>query len=261
MTYMTRSMTGTAPGRNAGIAAAAPARRTARLLTFPSATSLGPAADGPRQGHGPAHMLAMPRLVVPAVEHEPRRIPVAPAPQTSMPGESLPAAPAQGTSSPVLAAMRACLGGLRAASGLGVTVHVSAESGLPALALDDRSLEKVLRHMVKNAAEAMPDGGAVHIVARRALSRTHPAVLLHVSDDGCGIPAYALEHIFKPGFSSKRAARGWGERCGLGLAVVRDLVQGVGGTVEVASTRRRGTTFELRIPCAPPRDALTRAQV
>jgi signal transduction histidine kinase len=151
---------------------------------------------------------------------------------------------------PVLEAMQRCLDPLRSLAGPLVAVHISAESGLPALALDDASLEKVLSHLVRNAAEAMPEGGTVRITARKALSRIHPSVLLHVSDDGPGIPAYAMEHIFKPGFSSKRNVRSWDEPCGLGLTVVRDLVEGVGGGVEVASTRRRGTTFELRIPCA-----------
>jgi signal transduction histidine kinase len=150
---------------------------------------------------------------------------------------------------PVLQAMQRCLVSLRALAGPRVAVHVSAESGLPALALGDESLERILSHLVRNAAEAMPEGGTVRVTARRALSRTYPSVLLHISDDGSGIPAYALEHIFKPGFSSKRNMRSWHEPCGLGLSVVRDLVEGVGGAVEVASTRRRGTTFELRIPC------------
>ena len=152
-------------------------------------------------------------------------------------------------SRPVLDALLASREVLQAAVGTRVSVHVSGESGLPALALDDDSLERVLLQLVKNSSEAMPEGGDVHIVARRALNRSTPAVLVHVSDDGHGIPALALEHIFKPGFSSRRDTRGWNEPCGLGLSIVQDLVQRVGGSIEVASRRRRGTTFELRIPC------------
>jgi signal transduction histidine kinase len=164
--------------------------------------------------------------------------------------DAVPEARPTSAATPVLQAMQRCFESLRRLAGALVAVHISAESGLPALALDDESLKRVLAHLVRNAAEAMPAGGTVRITARRALSRTHPCVLLHISDDGPGIPAYAMEHIFKPGFSSKRDLRSWDEPCGLGLTVVRDLVEGVGGGVEVASTRRRGTTFELRIPCA-----------
>jgi signal transduction histidine kinase len=228
---MTYSMTESAKDNVTGT----PAQGVGRLLMFPATTPAS--ARGRGRLEGMCAPLPFPGPV-PAIAGEPIKR------RTEEP--SLP-----GNASPVLEALRACRDRLRSAAGIGVAVHVSAESGLPALALDDRSLERVLLQMVRNAAEAMPEGGSVHIVARRALSRTDPAVLVHVSDDGHGIPAYALEHIFKPGFSSKRHTRGWGERCGLGLAIVRDLVHSVGGAVEVASTRRRGTTFELRIPCGP----------
>ena len=80
----------------------------------------------------------------------------------------------------------------------------------------------------------MPTGGTVTITARRALSQSAPAVLIHVSDNGPGIPSLALGRIFEPGFSSKNN----GSVCGLGLAIVRQLVEASGGEVRVASTRR-----------------------
>lgn len=150
------------------------------------------------------------------------------------------------------AALASCTRLLATIAGSRVQVYVSAESGLPALAMDDDSLLRVLVNLVKNASEAMPDGGAVRITARRALSRTAPAVLLHVSDDGPGIAPLALTHIFEPGFTSKRPAYPGdvAEACGLGLAIVKELVHASGGVIQVASTRRRGTTFELRLPAA-----------
>ncbi len=144
-------------------------------------------------------------------------------------------------------AIEACARLLRISAGSRVELHVSSENALPALAIGDDALSRVLVNLVKNASEAMPAGGAVHITARRALSRTAPAVLIHVSDNGPGIPAHALGQVFEPGFSSKRLTGT--EACGLGLAIVRELVQAAGGEVRVASTRRRGTTFELKLPC------------
>ena len=148
-------------------------------------------------------------------------------------------------------AVKGCAQMLQAVAGARVAVFVSAENHLPPLRLDDDALARVLLNLVKNAAEAMPDGGVVRITARRALGRTDKAVLVHVSDDGPGIPAYALGRIFEPGFSSKpqRTGASAAESCGLGLAIVRELVEASGGAVKVASTRRRGTTFELRLPC------------
>ncbi len=135
---------------------------------------------------------------------------------------------------------------LQTAAGPWTNVHVSSESKLPAMALPADAFHRVLINLVKNAGEAMgTPGGTVRVTARRALSRDKPAVLIHVSDNGPGIPAHALGLIFKPGFSS-RSNRSCAP--GLGLTVVRQLVESVGGSVRVGSTRRRGTTFELRIP-------------
>ncbi len=143
-------------------------------------------------------------------------------------------------------ALQDCSRLLQAVAGPTVQVHVSAESGLQPLKITADALSRVLANLVKNASEAMPKGGTVRITARRALSLTAPAVLIHVSDDGDGIPAFALGQIFEPGFTSKENAS---EACGLGLAIVRELVEAAGGKVRVASTRKRGTTFELRLPC------------
>lgn len=156
-----------------------------------------------------------------------------------------PAAPSEPAKTAGEAVLR-CLPLLQAAAGVRTVVHASAESGLPPLVLEDESLLRVLTNLTKNAGEAMPEGGTVRITARRALSLTRPAVLIHVSDDGPGIPTFALEQIFQPGFSSKPGGL---EPVGLGLAIVRELVEDAGGKVRAASRRGRGTTFELRIPC------------
>lgn len=135
---------------------------------------------------------------------------------------------------------------LQSIAGSGVQVFISAESGLPALQIEPDALARVLMNLVKNASEAMPDGGTVRVTARRALNCLSPAVLIHVTDNGAGIPAHALERIFEAGFSSKTTCS---EPCGLGLAIVRELVEAVGGEVRVASKLRGGTTFEIKIPC------------
>ena len=143
-------------------------------------------------------------------------------------------------------AVLACLPLLESIGKPRTVVYASAESDLPPMRLSQRDLSRVLTNLVKNASEAMPDGGTVRITVRKALSLTSPAVLIHVSDDGPGIPPFALAQIFEPGFSTKH---GGAEACGLGLAIVRELVEAAEGKVRVANRRRRGTTFELRIPC------------
>jgi signal transduction histidine kinase len=159
-------------------------------------------------------------------------------------------------------AVQACTPLLRAVAGAAVPVYVSSEHTLPPLALAQDQLQRVLMNLVRNAADAIgPEvashsksksqspGGSIRITARRALSRTSPAILIHVHDNGPGIPAHALPRIFEPGYSSKGAIGQAGAPSGLGLTIVRELIESVGGSVQVASTRHRGTTFELRIPC------------
>ncbi len=151
-------------------------------------------------------------------------------------------------------ALESCTGLLRTVAGPRITLHVSAASALPPLALADEALLRVLMNLVRNAAEAMGTG-VVRITARWALSRTIPAVLIHVSDNGPGIPAPLLARIFEPGVSTRtlEAPGRMPANRGLGLTIVRELLQAAGGEVQVASTRRRGTTFELRIPAREAR--------
>ena len=147
-------------------------------------------------------------------------------------------------------AVESCTRLLRTLAGSKVEVHVSVAKGLSPLALGEDALLRVLMNLVKNASEAMPRGGDVYITAQQALGGAIPAVLVHVADNGPGISPEAVKRIFEPGFSSKwNGSNGMArEACGLGLAIVRELVEAAGGEVEVASTRGRGTIFELRIP-------------
>ena len=91
------------------------------------------------------------------------------------------------------------------------------------------------------AAVIMNDGG--HLQVR--LSRPAPDWLaVDVADDGCGIPAGDLKHIFEPFFSTKQKKGG----TGLGLSITYGLVQELGGRLEVASEPGQGATFTVRLP-------------
>ena len=148
-------------------------------------------------------------------------------------------------------ALLACNRLLRTVAGTGKEVHISAENDLPPLALSDDLLLRVLMNLVKNSSEAMAGAGllrgVIRITGRRA-PEAQAAVLVCVSDNGPGIAAQELARIFEPGFTTKQRSP-TGAASGLGLPIVCSLVEGVGGEVRVASTRRSGTTFELRIPC------------
>jgi signal transduction histidine kinase len=121
----------------------------------------------------------------------------------------------------------------------GAVVRAESEPGLPWLEADPVRLRQALANLVDNA--LAHSRGAVVISARR-----HPeGVALAVSDRGDGIPADVQEAIFELGV---RRAQRPGD--GLGLAVVRDVVEAHGGRIELESALGEGSTFRLVLPPA-----------
>jgi two-component system sensor histidine kinase PilS (NtrC family) len=121
-----------------------------------------------------------------------------------------------------------------------VEVQVELNGELPVVA-DRRQLGQVLWNLLSNAAEAMPQGGQVRLSGRLA----NGSAQLEVKDDGPGIAADDLPHIFEPFYTTK--ARG----TGLGLAIVHSILQGHGGEIAVESVEGKGTRFSLKLPLRP----------
>jgi signal transduction histidine kinase/CheY-like chemotaxis protein len=100
------------------------------------------------------------------------------------------------------------------------------------------SLSHCLLNLIKNAREAMPDGGTVHVLWEGTESRA----TVTVRDHGAGIPEQDMAHIFEPFFSTKK------QGTGLGLAMVRGILVQHSGTVEIRSTVGMGTSVSLVWP-------------
>lgn len=101
---------------------------------------------------------------------------------------------------------------------------------------------EAISNLVKNSLDHMAAGGTVRIGWQR-----FPAMLrLWVADDGCGIGAEDLPHIFKRFYRSKNSADAQG--AGLGLALVKSIVEGQNGVVSVTSCPGEGTVFTLSFP-------------
>jgi signal transduction histidine kinase len=112
-----------------------------------------------------------------------------------------------------------------------------------ALVLGDRSrLERVLENLVSNAVKFSPDGGTVLI----AVETTEDDVVVSVTDEGPGIAPEDQEAVFLPFHRTSGSASVPG--IGLGLSIVRQLVERHGGTVHLASTPGQGATFTVRLP-------------
>jgi signal transduction histidine kinase len=128
----------------------------------------------------------------------------------------------------------------------GITVTLSHE-GLSEAWFDATKLERVLHNLLLNACEAVPpDSGRIEVSTRR----TQKGLEIRVADNGSGIPESVRDSIFQP-----FASHGKDNGTGLGLAVVRKIMQDHGGDVGVESTGRGGTVFRLTLPLAIPYDS------
>jgi signal transduction histidine kinase len=124
-----------------------------------------------------------------------------------------------------------------------VTLHV-AKDVRPAL-FDEAQLRQALLNLLRNAREAMPDGGPIDVgVAPEGMS-----VVIDVDDRGGGIPDEIRARVFDPFFSTK------GEGTGLGLAITRHIVEAHGGAVTCERREGGGTRFRIALPVAPSKSA------
>lgn len=159
---------------------------------------------------------------------------------------------------------------LSALAGPGIAVTVDTEGGASPVRLTAEDLTRMLVNLVKNAAEAMPSGGRVHIslgerpasgaeaAAAGAATATPGWLVMAVEDNGPGIQEGALEKIFESGFTShtrNAAPGGWpSAHRGLGLAITRSIVEAAGGRISAsnragsAASSPGGARFEMELP-------------
>lgn len=109
---------------------------------------------------------------------------------------------------------------------------------------DAMRIEQAMQNLAANALKHTPPGGAVRLGARRDDGR----VTLSVSDNGIGIPAEHLPHVFDRFYKTDRSRSQSGS--GLGLSIVKAIVERHGGTVAVRSTPKVETVFEVTLPIA-----------
>jgi two-component system phosphate regulon sensor histidine kinase PhoR len=130
---------------------------------------------------------------------------------------------------------------------LTLTVDIAAD--LPPIIGDGERLARAVVNLLHNAVKFTPAGGSVHVWAGLVES----AVVVKVIDSGVGVAPEDLPRIFERFYKSDRARASGGT--GLGLAVVKHIVEAHGGTVSAESEPGRGSTFSFSIPAAslPPK--------
>jgi signal transduction histidine kinase len=107
---------------------------------------------------------------------------------------------------------------------------------------DPDHLHRIALNLVRNAVQAMPDGGAIHADCRVEGER----MVLSFADTGPGVPDRIAETLFEP-FGRSGSAGG----TGLGLSIARELARAMGGDVTLAATGADGSVFEVRLPIEP----------
>jgi signal transduction histidine kinase len=132
----------------------------------------------------------------------------------------------------------------------GVMVEVDAPpNGLPGVSVDPMKLRRVLLSLLENAIKYSPEGGPVVL---RVTAGENGCLRLQVHDEGLGIPRSEQERIFDKFYrTDPQLARGVGGT-GLGLYICRELVQRMGGRIEVESEPGKGSTFTVELPVPVP---------
>ncbi|HVC33920.1 MAG TPA: GAF domain-containing protein [Chloroflexota bacterium] len=114
---------------------------------------------------------------------------------------------------------------------------------------DGRRLERVLGNLLANAIKYSPAGGDVSVSVASEEAAGRPWAILTIRDNGVGIPAGDLPHVFERFYRARNVA-GQTVGAGVGLASARQIVEQHGGTILVTSEEGRGTAVTIRLPLA-----------
>ena len=109
---------------------------------------------------------------------------------------------------------------------------------------DAMRLEQVLENLVQNAIKYSPSGGRVKV----CIEQQNDKACLWVTDEGIGIPDGAVPHLFERFYRAPNVDPQQITGMGIGLYVVKEIVQRHGGTIMVESTEGVGSTFRICLP-------------
>jgi len=111
---------------------------------------------------------------------------------------------------------------------------------------DSGKIEQVILNLIMNAKDAMPEGGRITITTSNVIppeARIGEYISIAIADTGIGMEQDLIEHIFDPFFTTKGS-----KGTGLGLKIVKHIIEDHGGWIEVFSELNKGTTFKIFLP-------------
>ncbi len=126
----------------------------------------------------------------------------------------------------------------------GISIETAIEPGAEQVQGDERRLEQALQNLVANAVRHTPDGGTVHVNA----SRDDGFVRLRVQDSGSGIRPDHLPLVFDRFYKADAARAAGDSGSGLGLSIVKAIVERHGGRVTASNAPEGGARFEIELP-------------
>ena len=131
-----------------------------------------------------------------------------------------------------------------------VDVRRNLSDDVPPLSFSPDALQQVAQNLLRNAMEAMPEGGKIRVTTalKRFRSGRPPIVELFVSDTGHGIPESLQDQIFKPFFTTRPAGTG------LGLPISASIVRAHGGRIAARNRAGGGATFRVILPLEEAED-------
>lgn len=164
--------------------------------------------------------------------------------------ELMPAAPIENLAEELLASRNL----LAALAGPSIALTVDVAGAARGVRMSGEDLTRVLVNLVKNAAEAMPEGGSIRISLkeRPGAGGVADTLVMTVEDTGTGIPETDLEHVFASGYTTRAAAPARGNwpvsHRGLGLSITRSIVEASGGSVVAANRDGGGAGLLIELP-------------
>ncbi len=125
-----------------------------------------------------------------------------------------------------------------------IDLKITVSERLPDLEIDARLIERVLLNVMSNAIKFTPDGGTISIIAHKESK----SVAVSISDSGAGIAPEELEKLFTKFYRTAAARDNAVQGTGLGLVIVKAIIEKHGGSVALTSKVGEGTTFKILLP-------------